>query len=434
MNIAHIRQTVLALALVSLTGGVGIAQAPRDSDRSYDVQVPAQQQWVPTGIVVRQGQALRFEVTGEISLNQARTLRARSAGNTNTALDRAARMPAIPLGALIGQISSGGRMSAPFAIGDRASVAMPGDGELFLGINDSNFADDAGAFAVYIETPGDDRARNRGNRSQPYDFQIGGQQQWVPTGLVVRQGQVLQLESTGEVSLNRNGSVRTSPAGSTTARLDRSARLPSAPVGSLIGRIGAASARTNRAFAIGDRTSVTMPADGELFLGVNDSSFGDNAGAFTVSIAGPDEGRGRGRGRGNNRNSNNGTDFAGRDFQIPAQQQWVGTGITVRQGDVVRLHTTGEVTLNDNGSLRAQSNGTPNRQLDADSWMPNVPVGSLIGRVGPATTGFSQRNRPFAIGSQTSVTMPADGELFLSVNDSNFTDNNGFFSVRIDNQ
>jgi hypothetical protein len=40
----------------------------------------------------------------------------------------------------------------------------------------------------------------------------------------------------------------------------------------------------NRAFLIGDETGVSMPADGELFLGINDSNFNDNSGAFTVKI------------------------------------------------------------------------------------------------------------------------------------------------------
>ena len=439
MKITLIERTILVLALAAVAGAVTSAQAqrPLDDDQGYDVQVSAQQQWTPTGILVRQGQTLRFEATGEIALNRSRSVRARSGGAANQ-LDRTARMPAVPLGALIGQITVNGRAGSPFAIGDDASVTMPGDGELFLGINDGNFADNTGTFAVSIDVPAEEfgRGRGRGNRSQGYDFQVAGQQQWLPTGLIVRQGQVLQLESTGEVTLNRSGSLRMQPRGATNNQLDRAARLPSAPIGALIGRIGPASQRTSRPFLIGDRTSVTMPGDGELFLGVNDSSFGDNGGAFAVWIDSPNEERrfGRGRGRGNNTGNNNAVDNPGRDVQVPARQEWVATGITVRQGDVIRLQTTGEVTLNEDGSLRARSNGTAARQVDGNARMPNVPVGTLLGRIGPATTGFSQRNRAFVIGDQTEVTMPSDGELFLGVNDGHFEDNTGAFTVRIENQ
>jgi len=50
----------------------------------------------------------------------------------------------------------------------------------------------------------------------------------------------------------------------------------------LIGRVG----MTGKPFAIGStRAPLVMPKSGELFLGINDFVFGDNAGAFTVTIA-----------------------------------------------------------------------------------------------------------------------------------------------------
>src|SRR5687768_16605865 len=108
MTTTHLERTILAVTLAAMTGAVTIAQAPRERiDQSTDFEVSAQQQqWVPTGIIVRQGQTLRFEATGEIALNQNRSLRARAGGATNQ-LDRTARMPAVPLGTLLGQISAG---------------------------------------------------------------------------------------------------------------------------------------------------------------------------------------------------------------------------------------------------------------------------------------------------------------------------------------
>src|SRR5688500_2828929 len=119
MTITHLARTILAVTLAAMTGSVAIAQAPRERiDQSTDFEVSAQQQqWIPTGIVVRQGQTLRFEATGEIALNQNRSLRARAGGASNQ-LDRAARMPSVPLGALLGQITAGRRAGAPFVIGN----------------------------------------------------------------------------------------------------------------------------------------------------------------------------------------------------------------------------------------------------------------------------------------------------------------------------
>ena len=52
--------------------------------------------------------------------------------------------------------------------------------------------------------------------------------------------------------------------------------------GGLIGRVGT----TGKPFAIGNtREPLVMPKSGELFLGINDFVFGDNAGAFTVGVS-----------------------------------------------------------------------------------------------------------------------------------------------------
>jgi hypothetical protein len=244
----------------------------------------------------------------------------------------------------------------------------------------------------------------------------------------------MQFEARGDVTLNRDGSLRARPNGAAGNQFDRDAALPNVPVGTLIGRIGAGEfngRRVGRPFVIGDGASVTMPDDGELLLGINDSIFTDNQGSFTVSIDVPREGRGRGRGRGNDPDRARGNG-PGREFQVSAQQEWTSTGITVRQGDTIRFEATGEITLNLEGSLRARPDGAARNQLDRDAGLPNIPVGTLVGRIGGGGFGRQRGGQPFVIGARASVTMRSDGELFLGINDSNFADNRGAFSVRID--
>jgi hypothetical protein len=56
--------------------------------------------------------------------------------------------------------------------------------------------------------------------------------------------------------------------------------------------------------------------------------------------------------------------------------------------------------------------------------MPRVLAGALIGRVGPVGI--------FGIGSQTTpLTMPADGRLFLGINDDEVADNTGEYTVDV---
>jgi len=60
--------------------------------------------------------------------------------------------------------------------------------------------------------------------------------------------------------------------------------------------------------------------------------------------------------------------------------------------------------------------------------VPNAGVGALIGYI-LSTDG--QTSQPFLVGSQSTFTSPVDGRLYLLVNDDNYTDNSGSFSVRI---
>ena len=104
--------------------------------------------------------------------------------------------------------------------------------------------------------------------------------QWTPTSIVVRQGERIYFAATGEVRLGGDPNELARPAGVTTGRrASASAPMPGAPAGALIGRIG-----NGRAFLIGSQASVRMPANGQLFLGVNDDHLADNTGDFNVVV------------------------------------------------------------------------------------------------------------------------------------------------------
>jgi len=108
-------------------------------------------------------------------------------------------------------------------------------------------------------------------------------------------------------------------------------------------------------------------------------------------------------------------------IRVPASAGWINTGIRVRKGEYVSFETSGEVQLSENSSDRAQSAGAS--RTAAGSPLPGVNAGALIGRVG--------NGQPFGIGNQASVPMPADGILYLAVNDDERTDNAGEFIVSV---
>jgi hypothetical protein len=113
----------------------------------------------------------------------------------------------------------------------------------------------------------------------------------------------------------------------------------------------------------------------------------------------------------------------GGQMRVPANQRWVDTGLTVRRGDRVAFNATGRVQLSANANDTAGPAGAESGRRPTGP-MPAVLAGGLIGRIGPVSM--------FAIGNQTNeLSMPADGRLFLGVNDDEVNDNRGEFVVNI---
>lgn len=108
---------------------------------------------------------------------------------------------------------------------------------------------------------------------------VAANQTWTATGITTRKGQPLTFNATGQVQLSGDANDIATPTGAKSQRLAPRSALPQTYAGALIGRIG-----NGRPFPIGDNATFQAPAAGQLFLGVNDDSFGDNAGSYQVTI------------------------------------------------------------------------------------------------------------------------------------------------------
>jgi hypothetical protein len=117
----------------------------------------------------------------------------------------------------------------------------------------------------------------------------------------------------------------------------------------------------------------------------------------------------------------------GSGISVSAKQAWTPTGMTVRKGETLNFNATGEVQLSGDANDIASAYGAKSGRKAANSPLPNVLAGALIGRIG--TNG-----QPFPIGTGVPVTMPAAGQLFLGINDDGFEDNVGEFRVEITRQ
>jgi hypothetical protein len=133
---------------------------------------------------------------------------------------------------------------------------------------------------IYLGNYPHTAAVNNTPRSVPAGaIRVPGNATWVPTGIMVRRGDRLSFSVSGQVQLSDDGGDVAEAAGSARGRKSASAPLPNDLAGALIGKIG-----NSAPFGIGNLATVTMPAAGELYLGVNDDHVNDNHGEFVAQV------------------------------------------------------------------------------------------------------------------------------------------------------
>lgn len=121
--------------------------APTTAVPEGSVRVLANQQWTATNMMIRRGDRVLFTPEGEIQLSGEADDKASASGSLKGRTVANSPMPEVLAGALIGRIGNG----APFPIGNQSvPLPMPGDGPLWLGINDDQVSDNAGALVVRV--------------------------------------------------------------------------------------------------------------------------------------------------------------------------------------------------------------------------------------------------------------------------------------------
>ena len=130
---------------------------------------------------------------------------------------------------------------------------------------------------------------------------------------------------------------------------------------------------------------------------------------------------------GSNGNAGNAGNAAGRGtgagtrgrqnaVMVPANREWTDTGITLQAGDALDITASGQISYASGRAAVAQAAGAAGRRATPRAPMPDVDIGALVGRIG---------NGPaFLVGDTLAgYRVPADGRLFLRVNDDVLTDN-----------
>ena len=115
-------------------------------------------------------------------------------------------------------------------------------------------------------------------------------------------------------------------------------------------------------------------------------------------------------------------------INIPVNQEWTDTGVTVKAGAALGIKASGDVYVATAGSSQApggDSSCHPATSYAASSSQfpaPQLPCWSLIARIGDG--------QPFEVGTSILVTATT-GRLYLGVNSDSFSGNTGIWMVKI---
>ena len=256
---------------------------------------------------------------------------------------------------------------------------------------------------------------------------------WVDSGVYVRRGARVQVSATGVITVGRN---RITPDGLRST--DPTAPLPNAAEGKLIGAIGDDSQAP--IIELGSSREFTADRNGRLYLTANRGSYADARGGFNVEIRsergrdlsdrGEDyPGRGRSRDR-DNRDRNRPRTPQEITINVPGTSRGTDTGIEVRSGDQIFFTATGTIVVGRRAG-EAGPDGTRNSGFGSVVNARPVPTAGLGALIAYIRMPNGQMSQAYLIGSSLTTTVPSDGRLFLAINDDDFSDNSGSFSVRI---
>ena len=259
---------------------------------------------------------------------------------------------------------------------------------------------------------------------------------WIDSGIDLRRNERVQTTASGTILAGRS---RITPDGLRNS--DPSSPLPNAAEGLLIAAIG--NDPNSPVLELGTSREFVTDRDGRLYLTLNRGTYADARGSFTVQIRrerdqtamgdnNPNITFGSGRPRNRPRTPESTIRSTPQEvlIDVAGTSRGTDTNIDVRSGDQITFTTTGRVIA----GRRIGEVGPEGGKLSGFGAIvgtrpvPGSGPGALIGYIRLANGQISQ---PFLVGNQLILTVPADGRLFLGINDDDYSDNGGGFKVKI---
>ena len=254
----------------------------------FDVRLD--DQWIRSNITVRNGQRVRVEASGSLTLD----------GRTNTGpeglrtrADQYAPEPNEMDGVLLAGI--GQDANAPsIVVGRSKEFVADRDGMLYFTVNHGETRNSRGAFKVRVQVDpnggynGGNTGGNTGGTTtgQERTITISGTEAWTDTGIDVQPNMTFQIIAEGTIAIGANfNSV--GPDGEMRAQVSTS-RYPvqERGVGALIAKIRLRNGGDSNILYVGRQGGGTTEPNeyGRLLIGINDDYFKDNRGSFSVRV------------------------------------------------------------------------------------------------------------------------------------------------------
>ncbi len=185
--------------------------------------------------------------------------------------------------------------------------------------------------------------------------------------------------------------------------------------------------------AVGSVTPLgSLTVTGATAIDVVGSSVGSASTSFDVIPTYGYTGSVPGNGTGSGGGSGGYTPPSSQQFTLLGASEWDSSGIAVQSGQTITISASGQVYIGaqSDASLDyeapAGDPGLSTANLGGGKFAaPGLVPWSLVGRIG-------QNGTPFEIGAGTTITAAAAGHLYLSVNDNNFGDNSGNWTVNVE--
>jgi hypothetical protein len=108
---------------------------------------------------------------------------------------------------------------------------------------------------------------------------------------------------------------------------------------------------------------------------------------------------------------------------LNADQKWVDTGIKLKLGQEILFSTSGSIYIDKD--TQVYQNGELTLNWNNKKSVPNQPTGAIIAKV-------DDKGEPFYVGNDKApFQITREGNLYIGVNDFDFSDNSGKFIVTI---